>query len=93
MKSARPRHRVYAFFRTRWASRSLWSFCKFSLKLRDQSRHRFRLFIRGEVTAGQAFNMEAEIAQSFLREIDPGGVQKDLRRCRPPEMETDRDRP
>lgn len=70
MKSVRPRHRVYAFFRTRSASCSLLVFCKSSLEVRDQSRQGFRLFIRGEVTAGQALNLEAEVAQSFLREID-----------------------
>lgn len=44
--------------------------CDSSLELRDQSRQGFRLFIRGEVTAGQALNLEVEVAQSFLREID-----------------------
>jgi hypothetical protein len=65
-----PRHRVYGFFRTRCASCSLWFSCKSSLELRDQSRQGFRLFIRGEVTAGQPLNLEAEVAQSFLGEID-----------------------
>jgi len=66
----RRRHRAYVFFRTRCASCSLWFSCKSSLELRDQSRQGFRLFIRGEVTAGQPLNLEAEVAQSFLREID-----------------------
>jgi len=43
---------------------------KSSLELRDQSSQGFRLLIRGEVTAGQPLNLEAEVAQSFLREID-----------------------
>ena len=65
----RPRHRAYVFFRTRWPpARS--GFLASSLELRDQSRQAFRLFIRGEVTAGQPLNLEAEVAQSFLREID-----------------------
>src|SRR5215469_8070412 len=57
-------------FRTRCASCWLWFSCKSSLELRDQSRQGFRPFIRGEVTAGQPLNLEAEVAQSFLREID-----------------------
>jgi hypothetical protein len=66
----RRRPRTYVFFRTRCASCSLWFSCKSSLELRDQSRQGFRLFIRGEVTAGQPLNLEAEVAQSFLREIN-----------------------
>jgi hypothetical protein len=41
-----------------------------SLELRDQSSQSFRLFIRGEVTAGQPFDLEAELAQSFPREVN-----------------------
>jgi hypothetical protein len=41
-----------------------------SLELRDQSRQGSRLFIRCEVTAGQPLDLEAELAQSFLREAD-----------------------
>jgi hypothetical protein len=41
-----------------------------SLELRDQSRQRFGLFIRGEVTTGQPLDLEAKLAQPFLREID-----------------------
>jgi hypothetical protein len=48
----------------------LWFFCDSSLELRDQSRQGSRLFIRGEVTAGQPLDLEAELAQSFLREVD-----------------------
>jgi hypothetical protein len=58
------------FSSTRCASCSLWFSSKSSLELRDQSRQGFRLFIRGEMTTGQALNLEAEVAQSFLREID-----------------------
>src|SRR6516165_12789176 len=41
-----------------------------SLELRDQGREGCRLLIRGEVTAGQPLDLEAELAQPFLREID-----------------------
>src|SRR5262252_7414835 len=41
-----------------------------SLELRDQSRKSFRLLFRGEVTAGQPLDPEAELAQSFPREVD-----------------------
>jgi len=40
------------------------------LELRDQGRQGFRLFIRGEVTAGQTLDSKAEFSQSFLGEID-----------------------
>src|SRR5215471_6010878 len=40
------------------------------LELCDQSRQGFRLFIGGEVTAGQTLDPKAEFSQSFLREID-----------------------
>src|SRR5215469_1391781 len=41
-----------------------------SLELRDQSRKSFRLLMRREVTAGQPLDPEAELAQSFPREVD-----------------------
>src|SRR6516162_425584 len=40
------------------------------LELRDQGRQGCRLFVRGEVTAGQPLDLEAEVAQPFLRKID-----------------------
>ena|SRR5215831_4952655 len=40
------------------------------LELRDQGRQGFRLFIRGEVTAGQTLDSKGEFSQSFLGEID-----------------------
>jgi len=58
------------FFRTRCAPCSLWFSCEATLELRDQGRQGFRLFIRGEVTAGQTLDPKAEFFQSFLREID-----------------------
>src|SRR5579862_8874485 len=41
-----------------------------ALELRDQSREGFRILIRGEVTAGQARDPEAEVAQAFPGEVD-----------------------
>ena len=41
-----------------------------SLEFRNQIRQSSRLFIRGEVTARQPLDLEAELAQSFLREVD-----------------------
>jgi hypothetical protein len=45
-------------------------FRKSSLELRDQARQGFGLLIRGEVTAGQPLDLEAELAQSFLRDVN-----------------------
>src|SRR5262249_43367972 len=45
-------------------------FRKSSLELRDQSRQSLGLLIRGEVTAWQPLDLEAELAQPFLREGD-----------------------
>jgi len=44
--------------------------CSSSLELRDQSRQRFGLFIRDEVTARQPLDLETELAQSLLRKVD-----------------------
>jgi len=41
-----------------------------SLEIRDQSRKRSRLLIRREMTTGQALDLEAELAQSFLCKVD-----------------------
>src|SRR6516225_1358170 len=57
-------------WRCRRASCSLWFCYESLLELRDQSRQGSRLFIRGEVTARQPLDLEAECAQSFLREVD-----------------------
>jgi len=70
MKSPRPRHRAYVLFRARCGSCSRWFSCKSSLEHRDQSRQGFRLFIRSEMTSWQPLSLEAEVAQSFLCEID-----------------------
>jgi len=43
---------------------------KSSLELCDQSRQGFGLLIRGEVTAGQPFDLEAELTKPFFREVD-----------------------
>jgi len=43
--------------------------CESSLELRDQSRQGFRLFIRGEVAAGQTLDPKTEHFQPFLREV------------------------
>ena len=45
-------------------------FTESSLELRDQGRQGLGLLIRGEVTAGQPLDLEAELAQPFLREVD-----------------------
>jgi hypothetical protein len=45
-------------------------FRKASLELRDQARQGFGLLIRGEVTAGQPLDLEAELAQAFSREVN-----------------------
>ena len=50
--------------------RSLWFACEASLKLCDQGRQRFRLFVRREVTAWQPLDREPKLAKSFLREVD-----------------------
>ncbi len=44
--------------------------CQSSLELRDQGCQGFGLLIRGEVTARQPLDPEAELAQPFFREID-----------------------
>src|SRR5262249_6870135 len=41
-----------------------------SLEFRDQGRQGFRLLIRGQVTAGQPLDLEAELAQPFFGEVD-----------------------
>jgi hypothetical protein len=41
-----------------------------SLESRDQVRQGFRLLMRGQVTAGQPLDLEAELAQPFLGEVD-----------------------
>src|SRR6516225_8624292 len=48
----------------------LWHSCKSSLELCDQRGQGFRLFVGGEVTAGQTHDLEAELAQPFFRKID-----------------------
>src|SRR5258708_25668595 len=45
-------------------------FLESSLELPDHGRQGFRLLIRGEVTAGQPLDLEAELAQPFLYETD-----------------------
>ena len=50
--------------------RSLWFACEASLKLCDQGRQRFRLFVRGEVATWQPLDREPKLAKSFLREVD-----------------------
>jgi hypothetical protein len=45
-------------------------FCESSLKLCDQARQGFGLLISGEVTARQSLDLEAKLAQPFLREVD-----------------------
>src|SRR5215471_19093998 len=44
--------------------------CQSSLEFRDQGCQGFGLLVRGEVTAGQALDLEAELAQPFFREVD-----------------------
>ena len=44
--------------------------CQSSLELRDQGCQGFGLLIRGEVTAGQPLDLEAELAQPLFREVD-----------------------
>jgi len=42
---------------------------RLELELRNQSRQGFWLFIRGEVSAGQPLDLEAQLVQSFLCEV------------------------
>jgi len=46
------------------------AFSESLLERRDQNRQGSRLLIRGEMTARQALDLEAELAQSFMREVD-----------------------
>ena len=45
-------------------------FLKSSLELCDRARQGFGLLIRGEVTAGQPLDLEAELTETFFREVD-----------------------
>ena len=48
----------------------LWHARKSSLELCDQCRESFRLFIRCEVTAGQALDLDAEFTEAFLGKVN-----------------------
>src|SRR6516162_11385224 len=70
---------VVRLVRHRWTLRSqdsallnssLLSLRKSSFELCDQCSQGFRLLVCGEVTAGQTLDLEAELAQPFLRQVD-----------------------